>query len=81
MTNSTSPLKSYRQASNLTLKEVGERLGVNKTTVLRWEEGSRRIPAERVIDLERLTGAPRHQLRPDLYPPESKPAMAEQAVS
>lgn len=29
----------------------------------------RRIPAERVLDVERVTGIPRHELRPDLYPP------------
>lgn len=32
-----------------------------------------RIPSERVLDVERATGIPRHHLRPDLYP-------AEQAV-
>lgn len=27
-----------------------------------------RVPAERVLDIERLTGVSRHELRPDLYP-------------
>ena len=27
-----------------------------------------RVPAERVIDIERATGVKRHELRPDLYP-------------
>jgi DNA-binding transcriptional regulator YdaS (Cro superfamily) len=27
------------------------------------------LPAERVLDIERVTGIPRHELRPDLYPP------------
>lgn len=26
------------------------------------------VPARRVLDVERVTGVPRHQLRPDLYP-------------
>jgi DNA-binding transcriptional regulator YdaS (Cro superfamily) len=26
-----------------------------------------RVPAERVVDVERVTGVPRHELRPDLY--------------
>jgi DNA-binding transcriptional regulator YdaS (Cro superfamily) len=29
-----------------------------------------RIPAERVLPIERVTGVPRYELRPDLYPPE-----------
>ncbi len=26
------------------------------------------VPATRVIDIERLTGVPRHKLRPDIFP-------------
>jgi len=29
-----------------------------------------RLPAERVLEVERLTGVSRHELRPDLYPRE-----------
>lgn len=29
-----------------------------------------RIPAERVLKIEELTGVSRHELRPDLYPAE-----------
>ena len=31
-----------------------------------------RVPAERVLDIERLTGVLRTELRPDLYPEKSK---------
>jgi DNA-binding transcriptional regulator YdaS (Cro superfamily) len=31
-----------------------------------------RVPAERVLSIEAATGVPRHELRPDLYPLESK---------
>lgn len=31
-----------------------------------------RVPAERVLDIERITGISRSELRPDLYPPSSK---------
>lgn len=27
------------------------------------------VPAARVIDVERLTGVPRHKIRPDIFPP------------
>lgn len=29
---------------------------------------SGRVPAERVLEIEKATGVPRHELRPDLYP-------------
>lgn len=31
--------------------------------------GWKRVPSLRVLDVERATGVPRHELRPDLYPP------------
>jgi len=31
----------------------------------------RRVPAERVLDVERVTGVGRHELRPDIYPIEN----------
>lgn len=42
-------------------------LGVNKSTVALWV--LRRIPAERVMEIEAATGIHRSDLRPDLYPP------------
>lgn len=45
-------------------------LGVPVATVSSW--GLRnQIPVKRVIDVERLTGVPRHDLRPDIYPPQA----------
>lgn len=47
-------------------------LGIEQPSVSGW----RRIPAERVLEIERLTDgrANRHQMRPDLYPPETEAA-------
>lgn len=53
---------------------LGRSLGISSQAVSQW----RRVPAERVLDVERATadpesGAPRvtrHELRPDLYPAE-----------
>lgn len=43
---------------------LAEKLGISRAAVHQWK----RIPAERVLDVESLTGIPRHELRPDLYP-------------
>lgn len=59
------PLKTLVKARGLKLIDVSRGLGVDKATVTRWAQ--KRIPAERVVDVERLTGIPRHELRPDLY--------------
>ncbi|MBA5778239.1 helix-turn-helix domain-containing protein [Stappia sp. F7233] len=59
-------LTKYRKANCLTLDDVSRQLSVTRATVCKWEKG--RIPAERVLEVERVTGVPRHHLRPDLYP-------------
>jgi DNA-binding transcriptional regulator YdaS (Cro superfamily) len=65
MSRDQNPLRKHRTDAGLTLDKLAERFGVNKSTVLRWEDG--RVPAERVLDVERTTGISRHELRPDLY--------------
>ena len=45
------------------LAEVAHSLGVTRAAVVKW----RQVPAERVVEIERITGIPRKQLRPDLY--------------
>lgn len=37
--------------------------GVTPQAVSQW----RKVPAERVLDVERLTGISRHHLRPDVF--------------
>lgn len=64
------PLRAYRAEKSLTLEALATIFGVNKTTVMRWEDGQ--VPAERVIEVERATGVSRQALRPDLYPPEPR---------
>ena len=46
--------------------KLAEALGVTRGAIYLWK----RVPAERVISVERATGVPRQQLRPDLYPIE-----------
>ncbi|QCI67910.1 Cro/CI family transcriptional regulator [Phreatobacter stygius] len=54
-------------------------LGISQPSVSNWQ----RIPPERVIAVETLTGIGRHQLRPDLYPEarSSIKAAMEQALA
>ena len=51
--------------------DVIERIGVNQSNVGAWltkNESKRvKIPANRATQLERLTGIPREQIRPDIF--------------
>jgi len=44
--------------------ELARSLGITSQAISQW----RRVPATRVLDVERLTKISRHDLRPDLYP-------------
>ena len=46
-------------------------LGITTQAISQWRRV--RIPAERVLDIERATGGEvtRHELRPDIYPAEA----------
>jgi hypothetical protein len=59
-----------RRLSNgeiLTGVNLAKALGVKKAAVWKWEHFG--VPPKHVLALERLTGIPRHVLRPDFYPP------------
>lgn len=43
---------------------LAKHLRITRSAVSQWT----RVPAERVIEVERCSGVPRHELRPDLYP-------------
>jgi DNA-binding transcriptional regulator YdaS (Cro superfamily) len=46
------------------MDSLARALGINPSAVAQWE----RVPAERIVQIERLTNVPRNVLRPDLYP-------------
>lgn len=50
-------------------------LGVKQQTVSDWAKRGR-FPTLRVLAIEKLTGFPRHELRPDIYPSEAGSASA-----
>ena len=45
--------------------KLATELGITHGAVSQWS----RVPAERVLDVERVTGISRHELRPDIYGP------------
>jgi transcriptional regulator with XRE-family HTH domain len=49
------------------LDEVAALFGVNKATIIRWENGEVPLPAKRLKEFEEVTGIPRRELRPDLF--------------
>lgn len=56
----------YRKNNGKTLEATAEVFSVDKKTILRWEKGTTLIPVKRLHEVERVTGIPRHELRPDL---------------
>jgi len=45
---------------------LGRILGISHAAVTQWDI----TPVRRVLEIERLTGVSRHDLRPDIYPRE-----------
>lgn len=70
----TMTLKQWRGERKT--EEVATLAGVTPAMWSRWENLKRRIPAERVVELERLTGIPREELRPDVFSPSKADAAA-----
>lgn len=51
---------------------LAEALGITPEAIYQWDV----LPVARVLEVEKLTGVPRHELRPDYYPPPDKDAAA-----
>jgi DNA-binding transcriptional regulator YdaS (Cro superfamily) len=65
-TERTEPLQRAIDAVGGLAGLAGE-LGITEQAVSQWDE----VPPLRVLAVERVTGVPRHELRPDLYPAPS----------
>lgn len=55
-------------------------LGVSAVQLSRYETGARRIPAERVQAIAKLTGVPPHTLRPDVFGADADAAIEPPAA-
>jgi DNA-binding transcriptional regulator YdaS (Cro superfamily) len=58
--------------------KVGALLGVSRQTVYRWVWN--RVPAERVAEVEYVTGIPRERLRPDIFNSRTTRATHQEAT-
>lgn len=58
-------LQSYFDSQRGLRFKLAKSLGITHGAVSQW----RQVPAARVLQVEKVTGIPRWQLRPDLYPP------------
>lgn len=56
-------------------RALARALGIYPQAVNKWVKANR-VPAERVLVLEALTGVSKEDLRPDLYPSTKKPLTA-----
>lgn len=45
--------------------ELARQLGITRAAIPQWKQ----IPVRRVLEIERITGISRHELRPDIYGP------------
>lgn len=64
-------MRSRDEALSRAIKAAGNsqtlaiKLAVTPQALSQWK----RVPATRALEVERITGVPRHELRPDIYPP------------
>lgn len=56
-------LKEYLNHERGRLTKLAASLGITPGAICQWD----RVPAERVLDVERETGISRHDLRPDIF--------------
>jgi TorA maturation chaperone TorD len=52
------------------VRALARAVGVSQPAISSWK----RVPADRVLSVERETGVPRRELRPDLYPEDAREA-------
>lgn len=66
-----SPLRRFLKADDVRVTAVARDLGIHRTTLWRWAEDG--VPLTKVIAVEKLTGIPRAELRPDFFAPPPAP--------
>lgn len=54
-----------------------KQLTVRQANISTWRNRDKKVPANMVLKIEAVTGVPRHELRPDIYPPEEYQILVE----
>lgn len=69
-------IAAYLKKHGISQQDFADAIGVSQGLVWQWLDGRTRVTAERAIEIEEKTGreVSRHELRPDLYPKESRAA-------
>ena len=65
-------LREYLKAEHGRARKLARAIGIGDSALSQWD----RVPAERVVAIEKATGIPRRLLRPDLYDETPEPAPA-----
>lgn len=65
MDNQSTALERAIKAVGGRAGDLAAKLGITPQALSQWD----RVPYQRVLEVERITGVPRHELRPDIYPP------------
>lgn len=73
------PLREYLKAERGRAKGLAEKLGVFQSSVSQWANGTSKVPPERVLEIEGITGISRHALRPDIFGAAPMASVAPQA--
>jgi DNA-binding transcriptional regulator YdaS (Cro superfamily) len=66
MSNKSDTPKDQAVSEAKGASQLAKLIGVTRSAISQWK----RVPAERVLQVEKATGVSRHELRPDLYPVE-----------
>jgi Uncharacterized protein conserved in bacteria, prophage-related len=63
-------IRHWRSERKLSIEAAGALVGVSGVQWHRYETGARRIPAEKVPAISKITGVSPHDLRPDVFGPQ-----------
>ena len=73
-----SAISIFRKERGLTLDAAADVFGVNRRTLIRWEQSAPPVPIKRIVEIEAITGIPRDELRPDIFQAKAKRKAAAQ---
>jgi DNA-binding transcriptional regulator YdaS (Cro superfamily) len=60
-------IRVWRIGRAISIDEAGSLVGVSGVQWHRYESGKRRVPAEKVQAISKITGIPPHEIRPDVF--------------